>query len=153
MDASISDSRNIRTIVSENIRRLIDESGKSRQEICRELGIKYTTLCDWIKGLSSPRLETLDSLSGYFGIEIGDFFVDFNAPSDPVPRLLKYAKGVTMLDINTVKYMSDDQIKELLKKGFSFRHRSLEEYIKMSGMELKASGEIDWGNPAEGEIW
>ncbi|MBO7363559.1 MAG: streptomycin biosynthesis protein StrG [Lachnospiraceae bacterium] len=57
------------------------------------------------------------------------------------------------LDMSVLDYLTDEQVNELLKKGFSFKHKSLEEYIAESGKKLKACPEFDWGMPVGGEVW
>ncbi|MBR4819920.1 MAG: streptomycin biosynthesis protein StrG [Clostridiales bacterium] len=57
------------------------------------------------------------------------------------------------LNICVLDYLSDEQVKELLKAGFSFSHKSLEEYVSDSGKELKAGAEFDWGESVGNEIW
>ncbi len=146
-------AKSIRMIVSGNINRLLSESKKTRHQICDDLGIKYTTFCDWIKGNSSPKLESLEAMSSYFGVEIGDFFVDFDDPGDISKRLSSYAAHAMTLDVSILDSITDDQFRELINKGFSFRHKSLEEYIRESGRKLVASPEYAWGSPVGDELW
>ena len=47
----------------------------------------------------------------------------------------------------------DDQINELYSSGFSFQHKTLEEYVNESGGEFILSERIDWGEPVGREIW
>ena len=99
-----------------------------------------------------PRAKSLTALAGYFGISESEFFIDTNSSGDAVSRLNKY-KEELMLNLSTVEYMTDNQIRELINRGFSFKHRSLEEYIALSGKPLIASPEIDFGKPQGDEIW
>ena len=55
--------------------------------------------------------------------------------------------------MNTLDYLSDEQVRELIKRGFRFKHKTLEEYIQECGGKLKAHSEFDYGNPVGGEIW
>lgn len=52
-----------------------------------------------------------------------------------------------------LKSLSDEQIKSLLASGFSFKHRTLEEYIEYFGKPLKASEEYNWGKTIGREVW
>ncbi|MCR5619981.1 MAG: helix-turn-helix transcriptional regulator [Lachnospiraceae bacterium] len=143
----------IRSIVARNINRLLNETKRTRQEVCNDLNIKYTTFCDWLNGNSSPKLESLEAISRYFGIAIGDLFVDLDDPGDIGARLSAYTSRAVALDMSVLDYLTDEQVNELLKKGFSFKHKSLEEYIAESGKKLKAYPEFDWGLPVGGEVW
>ena len=55
--------------------------------------------------------------------------------------------------MNVLNNMSDSQIKELIKSGFSFTHKTLEEYVSETGGTLIASDEVDWGDPVGSEVW
>ncbi len=57
------------------------------------------------------------------------------------------------LNIRVLDYLSDEQVKELLKAGFTFSHKSLEEYISDSGKELNADPEFNWGETVGNEVW
>ena len=49
--------------------------------------------------------------------------------------------------------LNDDEVKDLVAAGFRFQHRTLEEYVELSGRPLKASQEVSWGEPVGREIW
>ena len=53
------------------------------------------------------------------------------------------------MDILEKQY--DEQLKDL--SSSEFRHRTLEEYIELSGRPLKASAEVNWGEPVGKELW
>ena len=55
--------------------------------------------------------------------------------------------------MSVLENMDDNQIKELLKAGFAFRHKTLEEYIRESGKSFVSSEELDWGEPMGDERW
>ena len=141
-----------KTAVSRNLTRLMEERNVSRRTLSKDLNIKYTTLCDWINGNSFPRASALSALAGYFGISESEFFIEIAENNNSFSRLNKYMSELT-LNPSTIEFMTDDQIRELLNRGFSFKHRTLEEYIALSERPLKASTEIDHGKPIGDEIW
>lgn len=49
--------------------------------------------------------------------------------------------------------LESEQVEKLLESGFRFKHRTLEEYIRLSGKPMQASEEYDWGEPVGREIW
>jgi hypothetical protein len=57
------------------------------------------------------------------------------------------------ISLQAIDSFSDEQVKDLIQKGFSFKHKRLEEYIEESNGEMKVSDEFDWGEPAGFEIW
>ena len=57
---------------------------KTRQEMCDALGVKYTTFTDWVTGNSYPRIDKIELMANYFGIEKSDLIED-KAPATPSP--------------------------------------------------------------------
>ncbi|MBR5994805.1 MAG: helix-turn-helix transcriptional regulator [Lachnospiraceae bacterium] len=139
-------------IISVNLSRMMKNRNISRRKLSSDLGIKYTTLCDWLNGNSVPRAKSITALAGYFGVSESDFFIDTESTSDASNRLSRYKEELT-LNLSAIEFMSDEQIKELLKRGFTFKHRSLEEYAELTGRPIVGSEEIDFGEPQGDEIW
>lgn len=61
---------------SENLKKLMKKKNVSRKQLSQELDIKYTTICEWIKGTMMPRSEALSSLAEYFGITVSELLAD-----------------------------------------------------------------------------
>lgn len=59
-------------IMAKNIQYYMDKYGKSRQDMCDALGVKYTTFTDWVKGNSYPRIDKIELMANYFGISKAD---------------------------------------------------------------------------------
>lgn len=55
-----------------NLKRLMEENGKSRTDICKALNIKYTTLTDWLNAKTYPRIDALQLLANYFHVSKAD---------------------------------------------------------------------------------
>jgi len=148
-------SRNkIKYLFAHNLQYLMEEHNKTRRMICSDLNIKYTTLCDWVNARSTPHEDQLMRLGEYFGIEAGEFFIELNSRNieSENNRYRKYAEN-RRLNMETINHMTDDQIRELLESGFTFEHKTLEEYINESGGKMIVSDEMDWGTPTGAEVW
>lgn len=63
-------------IMAKNIQYYMDMYEKSRQDMCEALGVKYTTFTDWVKGNSYPRIDKIELMANYFGIEKSDLVED-----------------------------------------------------------------------------
>lgn len=61
-----------RAIMAENIQRLMERAGKTRTEVCEDLGLKYTTFADWINGKTYPRIDKIELMAKYFGVSKSD---------------------------------------------------------------------------------
>lgn len=55
-------------VFARNLSRYIKLSGKSRSEICEDLGIAYSTFSEWVNGNKYPRIDKIELLANYFGI-------------------------------------------------------------------------------------
>ena len=58
--------------MSKNIQYYMELNKKTRQDICDALGFKYSTLTDWINANTYPRIDKIEILANYFGIEKSD---------------------------------------------------------------------------------
>ena len=58
-----------RQVMSRNLQRLMEKKGKSRGDVAKETGIKYSTLCDWINCNKYPRIDNIEKLARYFGVD------------------------------------------------------------------------------------
>jgi transcriptional regulator with XRE-family HTH domain len=59
-------------VFAKNLNRYVDESGKTRAEICEALGFKYSTFSDWMNGYKYPRIDNIEMLANYFGVKKAD---------------------------------------------------------------------------------
>lgn len=88
-------------IMAQNIKRYMDRKGVTNQQLCDDLGFKYTTFMDWIKGVTYPRIGKVEAMANYFGCEKSDLIEDKkNKPveddglSENMRALIEFAKSV-----------------------------------------------------------
>lgn len=55
-------------VMSRNITRLMNEKGIIAADICRDLDIKANTFSDWIHAKTYPRIDKIELMSRYFGV-------------------------------------------------------------------------------------
>lgn len=63
---------NNKNIFANNLKRYISDSGKTRSEICNALDIKYSTFSEWVNGNKYPRMDKVEILADYFGVNKSD---------------------------------------------------------------------------------
>lgn len=63
-------------IMARNIKKYMERKGVSNQMLCDDLGFKYTTFMDWIKGVTYPRIGKVEAMAKYFGCEKSDLIED-----------------------------------------------------------------------------
>ena len=63
-------------VFSRNLKHYMTINNKGRSEICESLKIPYTTFTDWEKGNIYPRIDKIEMLANYFGIQKSDLIED-----------------------------------------------------------------------------
>lgn len=76
-------------VFSENLRRYMTLHEKNRNDICKDLGFAYTTFTSWETGINYPRIDKIEMLANYFGIEKSDL-IENKSEEQSLPR---HAKG------------------------------------------------------------
>ena len=75
-----------KNIFASNLKRYMELKGKSRNDISEALGISYFTVSDWVNGKKYPRMDKVEMLANYFGIQKSDLIeikVGKNPPEEP----------------------------------------------------------------------
>lgn len=63
-------------IFSANLEKLMSSRDVDRNKLCSDLGLKYTTVRDWLKGITYPRIGKIELLADYFGVNKSDLIED-----------------------------------------------------------------------------
>lgn len=155
MNISQRENKDTKIVIADNLLKLMEINHKNRKDVCKELDIKYTTFCDWVNAKAYPRIESLEKLSDYFGVTVGDFFFDIDIAEEySKERIMAYTTRMQEIDLDIISKLSEEQVKILLKSGVRIKHKKLEDRIKESTSGKKiASDELDWGERLEDEIW
>lgn len=74
-------------IMAKNIKFYMDKTGKDRNQICDDLGFKYSTFTDWVNGNKYPRIDKIEMLANYFGIQKSDLIEEKDTISPALPPL------------------------------------------------------------------
>ena len=78
-------------VFATNLKRLMELKGKSRNDISNALGISYFTITDWVKGKKYPRMDKVELLANYFGIQKSELIED--QKNKPSPEEIKLNEG------------------------------------------------------------
>ena len=83
-------------IMAQNIQRLMDKRGIDRNKICTDLGFKYTTFTDWVKGNTYPRIDKIEMMANYFGVSKSDLVerYDENKPYYANLEVTQFAQAI-----------------------------------------------------------
>lgn len=59
-------------IMGDNIQYYLSMNGIERKEFAKIIGVPYSTLTCWINGTAYPRIDKIQKMADYFGIEKRD---------------------------------------------------------------------------------
>ena len=65
-----------KVVMAANLKKYLQRSGKSQKELCAILGFKETTFSDWMNAKSYPRIDKIEIMANYFGIQKSDLIED-----------------------------------------------------------------------------
>ena len=83
---------------------------KTRNDLVRDLGLKYSTVRDWEKGITIPRMGKVELLANYFGCKKSDLIEDKKEkPADYNDELSAKKRAF----IERVKQMSEEELDRL----------------------------------------
>lgn len=63
---------NNKEIMSKNIKYYLDQTNLNVKDFAKQLGFKYTTVLDWVNGKTYPRIDKIEKMASYFGIQKAD---------------------------------------------------------------------------------
>ena len=61
-----------KAVMAANLRRLMEKAGKDRNTLCRDLNLKYSTVSEWLNATAYPRIDKIELLANYFGVQKSD---------------------------------------------------------------------------------
>lgn len=99
-----------RIIFAQNLSRLMAQHNKTRQDVCRDLGIKYMTLSDWLNAKTYPRIDTMEKIAAYFGVTKSTLVEQWHSQTDGaleakavrIPVLGRVAAGIPLMAAENV---------------------------------------------------
>ena len=59
-------------IFARNLSYYVERCGKTQKELAELVGVAYTTFNDWKRGRKYPRIDKIEKLADYFGIQKSD---------------------------------------------------------------------------------
>ncbi len=143
-------------IFSANLENLMSSRGIDRNKLCSDLGLKYTTVRDWLKGITYPRIGKIELLADYFGVNKSDLIEDkaqevkeLKIPTSPLVHKIteKVVKLSTPRKQKVLNY-ANEQLKEQNNKvitieGKLFEYRVFEKLAAGNGYSYFNDGNYD----------
>ena len=95
-------------IFANNLSFYMEKKGVDRNTLCADLNLKYTTVRDWLKGITYPRIGKIELLANYFNINKSDLIENKATTTQPSDSLLE---AIT----NTARQLNTDNKKTVLR--------------------------------------
>lgn len=89
-------------VMSKNLKYYMDKKGVDRNQLCSDLDLKYMTVSDWINAKTYPRIDKVELLANYFGINKSD--------------LIEKKSTITITAPNSIKETISDKVAYLDRK-------------------------------------
>lgn len=122
-------------IMGNNIQFYMSKMGIERRELAKALGVPYSSLTDWINGNTYPRIDKIEAMANYFGVEKSDLVEDKSkanrVKANRIPVLGKVAAGLPIEAIENIidfeeipdEYIRKGEYFALVIKGDSMEPR------------------------------
>ena len=120
-------------IFANNLSFYMEKKGVDRNTLCADLDLKYTTVRDWLKGITYPRIGKIELLANYFNINKSDLIENKISIAQPSDSLLE---EIT----NTARKLNTDNKKIVLRTSEELLERqkaNSEMYTEQNEEETK----------------
>ena len=104
-------------IFSKNLAYYMNKKGVDRNALCADLNLKYTTVRDWLKGITYPRIGKIELLANYFNINKSDLIEDKTEKQEGIDNSL-----ISQINTKVTKLHKTRQ-----KKVLTYTDKQLEE--------------------------
>ena len=111
-------------IFANNLSFYMKQKGVDRNTLCADLDLKYTTVRDWLKGITYPRIGKIELLANYFNIN----------KSDLIENKISTAQSDSLLEkiTNTARKLNTDNKKIVLRTSEELWESQNEEETKIN---------------------
>lgn len=79
----MANSENLKQIMAKNLKKQLDRNGKSQTDLAKDLNIPETTVSNWMKANTYPRIDKIQLMADYFKIKRTDLTEE--APQNLTP--------------------------------------------------------------------
>ena len=121
----VSDLGN-KEVMAKNIKYYLKENDITQTEMCNTLGFKMSTVADWMHARTYPRIDKIEMMANYFGIEKSDLVeqkssktIELNKKDErDIAKRLEQTLDQLESDQDGLMFSGeplDDQTRELLK--------------------------------------
>lgn len=78
--------------MAENLKRLLNSRGLNPHQFSEIMGFKYTTVMNWIKANSYPRIDKIELMAHYFGVDKSDLVEEYSETTSTLSEINKISE-------------------------------------------------------------
>ena len=127
-------------IFANNLSFYMEQKGVDRNTLCADLDLKYTTVRDWLKGITYPRIGKIELLANYFNINKSDLIENKISTAQPSDSLLEEitntARKLSPENKKIVLRTSEDLLDEQEKRRKAKNNEVSEKVIDLYQVEV-----------------
>lgn len=71
-------------VMARNLKYYMERMGKNQKEMAEIVGVATSTFNDWMKGKKYPRIDKIEIMANYFGIQKSDLIEDKQKDNDTI---------------------------------------------------------------------
>lgn len=125
-------------IMAKNIRYYMDLNNLSRQDVCKAIGVKYTTFTDWVNGNVYPRIDKIELMANYFGVTKSDLVEAHDQKKLPfTPDEIEIIYKLRELDQDSMSFIIsalDNEYKRAKRlEEFAKKYQEMKDQINREG--------------------
>lgn len=103
-------------VMASNIRRHLDKLGFNVKDFSREIGVSYSTVRDWTNAVTYPRIDKIEMMANYFGVNKSDL-VELKADTSTLDKITTVASKLEEERQEKVLGYCEDQLSEQERGG------------------------------------
>ncbi|MCD6633509.1 helix-turn-helix domain-containing protein [Lactococcus cremoris] len=130
-------------IMSENIKRHLSKKSLNVKEFSEIMGFKYTTVLDWVNAKTYPRIDKIELMSRYFGVDKSDLVEKYSETSSILSEINKISSQLEeprqKIVLDTASSQLEEQ-EEQKSKIVSIKN----EQEKFDLADLVDDNKVDW---------
>jgi repressor LexA len=110
-----------KTVLANNLTYYVNRSGKTQKELSEIVGVATSTFNDWMKGKKYPRIDKIEILANYFGIQKSDLIEDADKKSPPTEETLTDGEKVLLQLFRQVPEEDQRMLLDMIKVALGNR--------------------------------
>lgn len=124
-------------IMGGNIQAYMDKHGLSRKDFAKAIKEPYSSVTDWINGKSYPRIDKIQKMADFFGIEKADL-VEYHGAD--LSKKTDTADNGVQISAQPEVYYLDDNAREIAE----FYHKNPEYRVLLDASRRISPEDIDF---------